>query len=100
MGPDKLAKAFTEYSLQNVYDYEHHVKVGEDLELKGALPSTFMSMAPGSHHPEVWTDVNRMLTLNTAQSQKRAMLHVCPLQSHLLASDQRAIAAFLPDLTH
>jgi hypothetical protein len=80
MGPDKLARAFTEYTLQNLYDYEFHVKIGEELEKRGALPSSFMSLAPGSHHADVWTDVNRMITLNTAQSQKRAMLHVCPLQ--------------------
>ena len=80
LGPDKLARAFTEYTLNHVYDYEFHVKIGEELERRGALPSSFMSLAPGSHHSEVWTDINRMLTLNTAQSQKRAMLHVCPLQ--------------------
>ena len=84
MGPDKLAKAFTEYSLNHVYDYEHHVKIGEDLEARGALPSTFMSLAPGSHDDSVWHDINRMLTLNTAQSQKRAMLHVCPLQFDII----------------
>lgn len=80
MGPDKLATAFTEYTMSHVYDYQHHVKVGEELELRGALPSSFMSLAPGSLDEDVWTDINRMITLNTQQSQKRAMLHVCPLQ--------------------
>jgi len=80
MGPDKLAKAFTEYSLQNVYDYEFHVKIGEDLEVRGALPSTFMSLAPGSHCDAVWHDVNRMITLNGSQSQRGLQNHVCPLQ--------------------
>jgi DNA modification methylase len=80
MGPDKLAKAFTEYSLQNVYDYEFHVKIGEDLEVRGALPSTFMSLAPGSHCDSVWHDVNRMITLNGSQSQRGLQNHVCPLQ--------------------
>ena len=28
----------------------------------GALPATFMTLAPGSHHPDVWHDVNRMIT--------------------------------------
>ncbi len=80
LGPDKLAKAFTEYSLANIYDYEHHVRVGEDLETRGALPSSFMSLAPGSHHNEVWHDVNRMLTLNGQQTQRGLQNHVCPLQ--------------------
>lgn len=80
LGPDKLAKAFTEYSLQNVYDYDFHVKIGEELEARGALPSTFMSLAPGSHDDAVWHNVNRMITLNGSQSQKGLQNHVCPLQ--------------------
>ncbi|WAG77018.1 DNA methylase N-4 [Metapseudomonas furukawaii] len=80
LGPDKLAKAFTEYSLNNVYDYDFHVRIGKELELRGALPSTFMSLAPGSHHAEVWHDVNRMITLNGNQTQKGLQNHVCPLQ--------------------
>jgi len=83
-GPDKLASIFTKYSLQNVYDYEHHVKLGEDLELRGALPSTFMSLAPGSHHPDVWHDINRMLTLNSDQSKRAVEQHVCPLQTDIV----------------
>jgi DNA modification methylase len=80
MGPDKLAKAFTAYSLANVYDYDFHIRIGEELEARGALPSTFMSLAPGSHDPAVWHEVNRMLTLNGSQSQKGLQNHVCPLQ--------------------
>lgn len=80
LGPDKLAKAFTEYSLSNIYAYEFHVQIGEELETRGALPSTFMSLAPGSHHAEVWHDVNRMLTLNGQQTQRGLQNHVCPLQ--------------------
>jgi len=80
LGPDKLAKAFTEYSLANVYDYDFHVRIGEELEARGSLPSSFMSLAPGSHHAEVWHDVNRMLTLNGQQTQRGLQNHVCPLQ--------------------
>ncbi|MCP3868328.1 MAG: DNA methylase N-4 [Gammaproteobacteria bacterium] len=80
LGPDKLAKAFTEQSLKSVYDYESHVRIGEALELRGALPSTFMSIAPGSHDESVWHDVNRMRTLNGEQSRKGLNAHICPLQ--------------------
>ncbi len=80
LGPAKLAKMFTDYSLANIYDYEHHVKVGEELEGRSALPSTFMSLAPGSHHPDVWHDINRMITLNSDQSKRAVEQHVCPLQ--------------------
>lgn len=84
LGPAKLAKAFTDYSLANVYDYEFHVRIGKELELRGALPSTFMSLAPGSHDDTVWHDVNRMLTLNGNQSQKGLQQHVCPLQTDIV----------------
>ncbi len=80
MGPDKLAKAFTQYSLEHIYDYDFHVKIGEDLEVRGALPSSFMSLAPGSHDPGVWHDINRMLTLNGNQTNRGLENHVCPLQ--------------------
>lgn len=79
-GPAKLAKMFTQYSLQNVYDYEFHVKIGAELQERGALPSTFMSLAPGSHASEVWHDVMRMLTLNGEQTNRAVEKHVCPLQ--------------------
>lgn len=74
------SKAFYERSLELVYDYRSHVRIGEELDGMGALPATFMSLAPASWHPEVWTDVNRMRTLNTDQRRNKAMLHVCPLQ--------------------
>lgn len=80
LGPDKLAKAFTSYTLVKPYDYEEHVSIGEALDRLGALPSTFMSLAPGSHDEDVWHDVNRMLTLNGEQTRRGLENHVCPLQ--------------------
>ncbi|SDX14152.1 DNA methylase [Variovorax sp. YR634] len=80
MGPGKLAKFFTEESLRHVYDYERHVAIGENLAERDALPKTFACLAPGSHDPNVWTDVTRMLTLNSEQSARAVEKHVCPLQ--------------------
>lgn len=80
MGPDKLAKTFTEWTLENVYDYETHIRIGEALEKRGALPSSFMSLAPGATSPWTWHDVNRMRTLNGEQSRKGLEFHICPLQ--------------------
>jgi DNA modification methylase len=80
MGPAKLAKYFTEDSLRRIYDFEHHVKIGEELLARNALPSTFMSLAPGSHDPDVWHDINRMRTLNGEQTNRAVEKHVCPLQ--------------------
>ena len=86
--PDELAalpveqrsRLFTEQTLREVYDFESHVQIGEKLAGRGALPATFMSLAPGSWHPEVWHDVNRMRTLNGEQKQRNLQMHVCPLQ--------------------
>jgi DNA modification methylase len=75
-----LSKLFTAYTLEQIYDFEHHVRVGEELERRGALPATFLSLAPGSHCPDVWHDVNRMLTLNGEQTRKGLENHICPLQ--------------------
>lgn len=76
----EVGKAFKTLTLDSVYDYESHVRIGEELDGMGHLPSSFMALAPASWHPEVWDDVNRMLTLNTEQSRKRQQMHVCPLQ--------------------
>lgn len=76
-------KLFQEWSLANVHDHEVHVSIGEELDGKagmGTLPATFMMLAPPSPHPDVWTDVNRMRTLNTEQSRRDLVMHTCPLQ--------------------
>ena len=77
---DQLARWFTDSSLTTVYDHEGTVALGESLDDLGRLPATFKSLALGSHHPDVWHDVNRMLTLNTEQSRRAQTMHVCPLQ--------------------
>ena len=74
------SRLFTDQTLRTVYDYESHITIGEQLEGRGALPATFMSLAPGSWHPDVWHDVNRMLTLNSSQSARAQTMHACPLQ--------------------
>lgn len=77
---EQRSRLFAEYSLASLYDYESHIRIGEALEGRSALPATFMAIAPASPHPEVWTDVNRMITLNTEQSRRAQAMHVCPLQ--------------------
>ena len=77
---DKFVKKFKEHSIDNVYDYNHHIEIGEKIDAKGKLPSTFMSIAPESIHKEVWTDINRMITLNSKQARRKLSQHICPLQ--------------------
>lgn len=77
---DVLFRWFRDYHLEEVYDYEHHVKVGETIDGFGRLPVTFMLLQPPSWMDEVWTDVARMRTLNMIQSQKGKEQHLCPMQ--------------------
>lgn len=79
-GPGKLAKMFTSMSLDNVYNYEYHVEVGEALLAGKALPADYLSLAPGSVDPAVWHDIVRMRTLNGEQSARAVEKHVCPFQ--------------------
>jgi DNA modification methylase len=72
----RLWKAF---SLSRVYDFDLHVLIGEHLALKGKLPPDFMQLPVHSTHPDVWTDVAQMRSLNTIQSAQGAEKHLCPL---------------------
>ena len=103
-----IFKLYRDFALANVYDFEHHVHLGEALEhwsvkrglcqcdppekcRHGRLPVTFMLFQPPSWHPDVWTDITRMLTLNGAQSAKGREMHLCPMQFDLA---DRVIAQF------
>lgn len=78
---DNLQAVYRKFSRDNVYSYEDHVALAKRLDENGKLPATFMVVAPGSwNQMEVWDDINRMRTLNTTQSRRRAQMHVCPLQ--------------------
>ncbi len=70
---------FRKFSLDNVYDYEHHVALGEFLDGRGQLKPDFMVLAPQSWHRDIWTDIMRARTLNGAQAAKGKEKHICPL---------------------
>lgn len=76
----EIFRKFRDHSLHEVYDYEQHVAIGESLDDRSALPVTFMLLQPQSWHPDVWTDIARMRTLNTLQSAKGRQMHLCPMQ--------------------
>lgn len=79
-----IYKKFRQYSKTQVYDYEHHVALAESLEVEKMLPKKFMLLPPQSWHPDVWTDITRMRTLNGAQSAKGREQHLCPMQFDLV----------------
>lgn len=76
----QIYRMFSQYTLNEVYDFEYHVKIGEALEASGKLPTSFMLLQPQSWSEEVWTDVTRMLTLNGSQWSKGKEMHLCPMQ--------------------
>lgn len=80
MPADLIYKTFRAYSQSTVYDFENHVAIAEGLEEQGKLPPTFMLLPPQSQHPDVWTDITRMRTLNGEQYAKGREMHLCPLQ--------------------
>lgn len=88
---DVMFKLYRDYSLSTVYDFEHHVTIGESLEVSGKLPTGFMLLPPQSWHPDVWTDVARMRTLNAEQYSKGQEMHLCPLQFDIV---DRAIVQY------
>jgi hypothetical protein len=77
---DQIYKWFRDYSLQNVYDFEYHVQLADQLRELGRLPVTFMLLQPPSWAPDVWTDIARMRTLNGEQSNRAKEMHLCPMQ--------------------
>ena len=81
MHMDTIKAWWKEYNRTSIYDYDKHVAMGEELEKNGKLPASFMLFPPQAVNEDwIWTDVNRMLTLNTEQSRRRNEMHVCPLQ--------------------
>jgi len=84
-----IFRLFRDFSLRNVYSFEHHVRLGEELEAMAKLPTDFMLLQPQSWSEEVWADITRMLTLNGAQSAKGKEMHLCPMQFDIA---DRAIA--------
>ncbi|MBI1405689.1 MAG: DNA methylase N-4 [Caulobacter sp.] len=66
--------------LEQVYDHELNVAIGEAFAARGMLPMEFMAFPPPSWAEGVWSDINRMRTLNSAQAAGGREKHVCPLQ--------------------
>lgn len=76
---DKVFRLFRDFYTAHVYDHETHIGIGEAMEAKRRLPTGFMLLQPPSWHPDVWTDIPRMRTLNMLQERKGKEQHLCPL---------------------
>jgi DNA modification methylase len=79
----QIFRLYRDHSLTDVYDHEFDVSLAEWMdnpENKRRLPTDFTLFQLQSWHPDVWTDVTRMRTLNGAQRAKGKEMHLCPLQ--------------------
>jgi hypothetical protein len=76
---DAIYRLHRGFSYSTVYDFEHHVALTESMEARHALPTDFALLPPQSWHPDVWSDVARMLGANTMQAAKGREMHLCPL---------------------
>ena len=86
-----IFKLFRDHSLENVYDFEHDVKIAEGVDASGWLPKTFMLLQPQSANEWVWANIARMRTANAEQAAAGREMHLCPLQFDIA---DRLIARF------
>lgn len=77
---DEIYRAFRAHSATHIYDHEAHVAFGEALDRAHRLPPGFSLIPAVSTHPDVWSDVMRARTQNSAQASRGRELHLCPLQ--------------------
>lgn len=72
------------YDKENIYDFQEHLRVCDDLDKVGRLSKLFMTIPPISGNDLVWTDINRMNTLNANQANRKKEQHICPLQLDII----------------
>jgi hypothetical protein len=76
----KIVKFWKKHNKNEVYSFAEHLRLCESLEEQDKLSSLFMTLPLHSNNELVWTDINRMATLNTNQANRNKDKHICPLQ--------------------
>ena len=84
MDVQAVCKLWKNNDLTEVYNYAKHLELSEELEKLGKLSSLFMTLPTHSNNEMVWTDINRMNTLNANQANKKKEKHICPLQLDII----------------
>jgi hypothetical protein len=80
----RIVAAWKKLNSSELYDFKEHLRVCEDLDELEKLSSTFMTLPVHSNNENVWTDVNRMNTLNARQVNAKKEKHICPLQFDII----------------
>lgn len=76
----QVNRYFSEWTKSNVYDFGLHVDIAQILEKMNKLPKKFETLRVPARSEYIWSDINRMITLNNNQTQKNLTNHICPLQ--------------------
>jgi DNA modification methylase len=84
MAHTDIIRLWKKHCLTGIYSHDEHLAVAKELETLGHLPGEFMLFPTVSRNKDIWSDINRMVTLNTKQGQKGAEKHVCPLQLDII----------------
>ncbi|QNV11270.1 DNA methyltransferase [Elizabethkingia anophelis] len=77
---DKIMAIWKQWQDEGLYNYEAHQKFLEMMDQKGKLESSKSTFPIKKETDTVWTNINRLRTLNANQVQKKKEKHVCPLQ--------------------
>lgn len=79
-----VCNLWKKYDQGHVYNFQEHLRVTTDLDKVGKLSKLFMTLPPHSNNDLVWTDINRMNTLNANQVNQKKEKHICPLQLDII----------------
>jgi len=74
---DTINAYFSSIMENTIYDFNDHKAIAEMLEKIGKLPATFETLKVSARTDYIWSDINRMLTLNSSQSKKNQEMHIC-----------------------
>ncbi len=80
----KICQAWEKHNKNSIYSFSEHLNTCQQLEEFGKLSKLFTTLPVHSNTDMVWTDVNRMNTLNAKQVSGKKEKHICPLQIDII----------------
>jgi DNA modification methylase len=84
MDVKKICGYWKKHNSKEIYDFGEHLLACKNLDEQGKLSRLFMTLPNHSNSDLVWTDINRMNTLNTNQANRKKEKHICPLQLDII----------------
>lgn len=79
-----IYNVWKEFDKTQIYNFQEHLRVCDDLFKMDRLSKEFMCIPTTSSNDLVWTDINRMNTLNASQANRKKEKHICPLQLDII----------------